>query len=78
MYDIQPSQILGNNIAKLSTSQLEVDINAAFILNRFQLMTRKSQHTNPGIESIWLDEMRRRQILQEANKDMNVRIKYTT
>lgn len=46
---------------KRSVSQLEVDFNACFILNRVALaQSDDGKNANAGIESIWEDERRRR------------------
>lgn len=46
---------------KRSVSQLEVDFNACYILNRATLaQIDESKNANAGIESIWEDERRRR------------------
>lgn len=59
------NQVLERNILRISTSRHEVDIAAAFILNRFELLSSQSGNTNPGIESIWEDERLRRQKMQD-------------
>lgn len=59
---IDPGQILDRKIERMSTSKQEIDLNAAVILNRFQIsMTdEESEHANPGIAFLWSDERGRR------------------
>ncbi|KAL5288058.1 REV3L family protein [Megaselia abdita] len=63
------SQILDFNKAqKVSSTALEMDIAATFILNRFQIGSKSADNnSNPGIESIWQDERSRRKKLTEEN-----------
>ena len=58
---IKDQQILGDHIERMSVSEREIDIAAVFILNRAQINVRdSSQHANPGIAFIWMDEKIRR------------------
>ena len=57
---VDPSAIL-ENIERISTSKIEIDVPASHILNRLEINTKKSDHENPGIESIWTDERLRRE-----------------
>uniref|UniRef100_A0A1Q3FV46 DNA polymerase zeta catalytic subunit n=3 Tax=Culex TaxID=53527 RepID=A0A1Q3FV46_CULTA len=51
-------------LAKISTSEYEVDILAVDILNRATMEEEKrSEYANPGIASIWNDEQARRKLL---------------
>ncbi|XP_030377595.1 DNA polymerase zeta catalytic subunit [Scaptodrosophila lebanonensis] len=65
---INPQQLLDpSRVKKVACSALELDINANFILNRFQIVTNSNtKHTNPGIEAIWMDEHVRRQKLAQT------------
>lgn len=59
---INPEQLLDPFIHRLSVSDIEIDLIASFILNRFGYENRKnSEHINPGIASIWNDERIRRE-----------------
>lgn len=52
-------------LAKMSTSEYEVDILAVDILNRATMEEEKrSPYANPGIASIWNDEQARRRLLE--------------
>ncbi|EDW74045.1 uncharacterized protein Dwil_GK21718 [Drosophila willistoni] len=66
---VKPQQLLDPmKVKKVACSSLEVDISSNFILNRFQMMVKKSgkgNQTNPGIEAIWNDEQVRRQKMTE-------------
>lgn len=65
MESIDEQNIL-KNVARISTSKIEIDITAANILNRLEIndATTKTEHENPGIASIWKDEIcRRRELL---------------
>lgn len=57
---IHPDQLLNWKIERMSTSQQEIDMDSAFILNRLQVTTEKNEHANPGIAFIWKDERERR------------------
>lgn len=72
--DCDDSQMLDFKKApKISSTTLEVDIAATFILNRFQIGAKSADNnSNPGIESIWQDERSRRNKLQEDNVDVPV------
>lgn len=65
--NVNPSQILERSIERMSTSKQEVDLNAATILNRFQVAMNdtESEYANPGIAFLWSDERTRRNKLQE-------------
>lgn len=65
--NVDPSQILERTIERMSTSKQEVDLNAATILNRFQVAMNdtESEYANPGIAFLWSDERSRRHKLQE-------------
>lgn len=59
---INPEQLLDPFIHRLSVSEIEIDLTASFILNRFSIENIKnSEHINPGIASIWNDERVRRE-----------------
>lgn len=55
-------QLLEPKIERMSTSKQEIDLNAGFILNRFQVSIKNdaNEHANPGIAFIWNDERGRR------------------
>lgn len=54
-------QWLDKKIERMSTSANEIDIEATFILNRFQIaLHENAEHANPGIAFIWNDERGRR------------------
>lgn len=65
--NVDPSQILERAIERMSTSKQEIDLNAATILNRFQVAMNdaESEYANPGIAFLWSDERSRRSKLQE-------------
>ncbi|XP_055546251.1 DNA polymerase zeta catalytic subunit [Wyeomyia smithii] len=51
-------------LSKMSTSEYEIDIQAADILNRTTMyQDKQSEYANPGIASIWNDECARRSLL---------------
>lgn len=68
------SQILDFEKApKVSSTTLELDIAATFILNRFEIGSKTADNnSNPGIEAIWQDERSRRNKLSEENVDVPV------
>ncbi|EAT38236.1 AAEL009851-PA [Aedes aegypti] len=52
------------HLQKMSTSEYEIDILAGDILNRHTLeQEKRSEYANPGIASIWNDEIARRKLL---------------
>lgn len=60
--------MLDNSVEKITVSEQEIDIIAAFILNPIQLTNpNDAEHANPGIEFIWNDERARRNRLIEVN-----------
>lgn len=65
--NVDPNQILERSIERMSTSKQEVDVNAATILNRFQVAMNdtESEYANPGIAFLWSDERSRRNKLQQ-------------
>lgn len=65
--NVDPNQILERSIERMSTSKQEVDVNAATILNRFQVAMNdtESEYANPGIAFLWSDERSRRHKLQQ-------------
>lgn len=59
--DTDGRQWLDKKIERMSTSANEIDIEASFILNRFQMAIHgNAEHANPGIAFIWSDERGRR------------------
>lgn len=61
-----------NGVEKMSVSDIELDFRAPNILNRLVIdCSQNSEHANPGIQSIWNDERRRREILQVYNFSNN-------
>lgn len=54
-------QWLDKKIERMTTSANEIDVEATFILNRFQIaLHENAEHANPGIAFIWSDERGRR------------------
>lgn len=59
--DMDGRQRLDKKIERMTTSANEIDIEATFILNRFQIaLHENAEHANPGIAFIWSDERGRR------------------
>lgn len=59
--DADGRQWLDKKVERMTTSANEIDIEAAFILNRFQIAQHENaEHANPGIAFIWSDERGRR------------------
>lgn len=67
--NICQNQILDHKIERMSTSKQEIDINAAVILNRFQVAVKneESEHANPGIAFLWSDERGRRNKMHDVS-----------
>ncbi|XP_071479193.1 DNA polymerase zeta catalytic subunit-like [Diadema antillarum] len=63
---IPASQLLGEDVARQSTCELEVDAVAADILNRMDL--QDNAETNPGLVGIWEDERQRREQLNQMDQ----------
>lgn len=64
--NIDKSQVLDKKFERMTTSKREIDITAAFILNRFQISFQaNAEHANPGIAFIWNDERGRRQQMND-------------
>lgn len=64
--NVSADRILDKKIERLTVSAREIDLCAAFILNRLQLnINKKAEHANPGIAFIWNDERARRSRLKE-------------
>lgn len=65
--NVDPNQILERSIERMSTSKQEIDLNAATIMNRFQVAMNdtESEYANPGIAFLWSDERSRRSKLQQ-------------
>lgn len=62
MDNIEDKCIL-KNVERISISKYEIDIIASYILNRLEInasTNTKTEHENPGIASIWKDEICRR------------------
>lgn len=52
---------LDKSVERMTTSANEIDVQAIFILNRFQIaINENAEHANPGIAFIWSDERGRR------------------
>lgn len=52
---------LDKSVERITTSANEIDVQAVFILNRFQIaINENAEHANPGIAFIWSDERGRR------------------
>lgn len=59
--DTDGRQWLDKKIERMTTSANEIDVEATFILNRFQIaLHENAEHANPGIAFIWSDERGRR------------------
>lgn len=59
---IAADRLLDRKVEKLTVSKKEIDILAAFILNRSYMaaVNETVEHANPGIAFIWSDERARR------------------
>lgn len=59
--DTSGRQWLDKSVERMTTSANEIDVQAIFILNRFQIaINENAEHANPGIAFIWSDERGRR------------------
>lgn len=59
--DTDGRQWLDKKVERMTTSANEIDVEATFILNRFQIaLNENAEHANPGIAFIWSDERGRR------------------
>lgn len=67
--NVGQNQILDHKIERMSMSKQEIDINAAVILNRFQVSVNdaESEHANPGIAFLWSDERGRRNKMHDVS-----------
>lgn len=67
LVSVPDHRILDKRVEKQTVSAQEIDIIAAFILNRLQVNSSDAtQHANPGIAFIWNDERARRSRLIEV------------